>query len=198
MLTQVTENDSWDKDLKHKERLFVLHFCTDDLTFLNATASYKTVYKERDKATGQITERSNDVCEAASSRLMAKEKIKLAIAKLLSETQADLDEKNGYKLLRDLMVMADFNPAEIIDSNGILKKDLSELGELAKCVSAITPTKYGLKIDLVDRSKYMQMYLRYLNLIRPEIVVEEQLKVVQMVPKAKSVEEWNEIAGEKS
>ncbi|MBO7735112.1 MAG: hypothetical protein J6S67_21290 [Methanobrevibacter sp.] len=198
MLTQLTDNDSWDKDLKHKERLFVLHFCTDDLTFLNATASYKTVYKERDKATGQVIERSNEVCEAASSRLMAKEKIKHAIAKLLSETQADLDEKNGYKLLRDLMVMADFNPSDIIDSNGILKKDLSELGELAKCVSAITPTKYGLKIDLVDRAKYMQMYLRYLNLIRPEIVVEEQLKVVQMVPKSQSVEEWNKIAGEKS
>ena len=45
MLNQDESEERWDTDLKHKERLFVLHFCTDDLTFLNATQSYKSVYK---------------------------------------------------------------------------------------------------------------------------------------------------------
>ncbi len=194
-MLQQEEEKTWDVELKHKERLFVLHFCTDDLTFLNATASYKAVYKERDKRTGKIKERSNEVCEACSSRLMSREHIKIAVAKLLRESQADLDEKNGYKLLKDLMLLADFNPAEIVKANGTLTvKDLSQLGEKAKCIKSIEPTKFGLKIELVDRSKYMQMYLRYLNLIKPEVLVEEKLKVIEMVPKSASVEEWNKLA----
>lgn len=194
-MLQQEEEKTWDAGLKPKERLFVLHFCTDDLTFLNATASYKAVYKERDKRTRKIKDRSNKVCEACSSRLMSREHIKIAVAKLLRESQADLDEKNGYKLLKDLMLLADFNPAEIVKANGTLTvKDLSQLGEKAKCIKSIEPTKFGLKIELVDRSKYMQMYLRYLNLIKPEVLVEEKLKVIAMVPKSGSVEEWNKLA----
>lgn len=194
MLQQESEK-TWDNGLKHKERLFVLHFCTDDLTFLNATASYRAVYKERDKKTGQIKDRSSEVCEACSSRLMSREHIKIAVAKLLKESQADLDEKNGYKLLKDLMLLADFNPAEILKADGSLKvKSLADLGEKAKCIKSIEKTREGIKITLEDRAKFMQMYLRYLNLIKPEVLVEEQLKVVAMVPKAESVEEWNDYA----
>ena len=186
----------WDDGLKHKERLFVLHYCTDDATFLNATASYKCVYKDRDQKTGKVTDRSNEVCQSAASRLMAKDKIRTAVSKLLTLTQADLDEKNGYKLLHNLMMLADFNPADIVRGNGTLKvKNLAELGELAKCIEAIVPTRSGLKIQLADRSKYMQMMLRYLNLIKPEVLVAEQLKVVEVVPKSESVEEWNALAG---
>lgn len=197
MLTLDESEDRWDNGLKHKERLFVLHFCTDDLTFLNATQSYKAVYTERDKVTGKVTERSNEVCEAASSRLMGKAHIKKAVSKLLSETQADLDEKNGYKLLHNLKMLADYNPADILKADGSFTvKDLHELGELAKCISQIETTKKGFKVTLVDRSKYMQMYLKYLNLIKPEVMVAEQLKVVAMVPKAESVDEWNSYAAE--
>lgn len=197
MLTLDESEDRWDNGLKHKERLFVLHFCTDDLTFLNATQSYKAVYTERDKATGKVTERSNEVCEAASSRLMGKAHIKKAVSKLLSETQADLDEKNGYKLLHNLKMLADYNPADILKADGSFTvKDLHELGELAKCISQIETTKKGFKVTLVDRSKYMQMYLKYLNLIKPEVMVAEQLKVVAMVPKAGSIDEWNSYAAE--
>lgn len=195
MLNQDESEKRWDTDLKHKERLFVLHFCTDDLTFLNATASYKSVYKDRDKVTGQVTDRSNEVCEAASSRLMGRPHIKKAISKLLSDTQADLDERNGYKLLKNLMMLADYNPADIITADGTLQvKDIKDLGEQAKCISQIEFTKSGYKVILADRSKYIQMYLKYLNLIKPEIVVAEGLKVVAMPPKASSIEEWNELA----
>lgn len=197
MLVENQEEDRWDAGLKHKERLFVLHFCTDDLTFLNATQSYKSVYKERDKVTGQVMDRSNEVCEAASSRLMGKAHIKAAISKLLSETQADLDEKNGYKLLKNLMLLADYNPADILRADGSLKvKNLAELGELAKCISQIEYTKSGFKVILADRSKYIQMYLKYLNLIKPEVIVAEQLKVVELPTKANSIDAWNELAAE--
>ena len=195
MLNQDESEERWDIGLKHKERLFVLHFCTDDLTFLNATASYKSVYKDRDKATGKVTDRANEVCEAASSRLMGKAHIKKAISKLLNETQADLDERNGYKLLKNLMMLADYNPADILKADGTLQvKNLKDLGEMAKCISQIEYTKAGYKVTLADRSKYINMYLKYLNLIKPEVMVAEQLKVVAMVPKADSVEEWNAIA----
>ena len=195
MLENNESEERWDTGLKHKERLFVLHFCTDDLTFLNATQSYKSVYKDRDKLTGKVTERSAEVCEAASSRLMGKAHIKKAISKLLKETQADLDEKNGFKLLKNLMMLADYNPADILKADGTFKvKDLSELGELAKCVSQIEYTKKGFKVTLADRSKYISMYLKYLNLIKPEVVVAEGLKVVALPDKASSVDEWNTLA----
>lgn len=196
MLQENDQDNAWDDGLKSKERLFVLHFCTDDFTFLNATQSYKVVYKDKNRETGEVTERSNEVCQAAGSRLLSKPRIKKAVSKLLTETQADLDEKNGYKLLHNLMLLADYNPADILKADGSFTvKDLHELGELAKCISQIETTKKGFKVTLVDRSKYMQMYLKYLNLIKPEVMVAEQLKVVAMVPKAESVEAWNEIAG---
>lgn len=195
MLIQDESEKRWDAELKHKERLFVLHFCTDDLTFLNATASYKSVYKDRDKVTGKVTERSNEVCEAASSRLMGKAHIKKAISRLLKETQADLDERNGFKLLKNLMMLADYNPADILRADGSLKvKKLDELGDLAKCISQIEYTKAGFKVILADRSKYINMYLKYLNLIKPEIVVAEGLKVVALPDKAESIDEWNAMA----
>lgn len=196
-MLEVDESEArWDSGLKHKERLFVLHYCTDDFTFLNATASYKAVYKERDKVTGKVMDRSNEVCEAAASRLLSKEHIKRACSKLLTETQADLDEKNGYKLLKDLMLLAAYNPADIIDKKGKLKvKSIEELGDYAKCISQIEVTQNGVKVTLADRSKYMQMYLKYLNLIRPEVLVAEQLKVVAMVDKDNSIEAWNSRAG---
>ena len=196
-MLEIAENEArWDNGLKHKERLFVLHYCTDDLTFLNATASYKSVYKIRDKVTGKVTERSNEVCEAAASRLLSKDYIKRACSKLLTETQADLDEKNGFKLLKDLMLLAAYNPAEIIDKKGRLKvKSIEELGEYAKCISQIEVTREGVKVTLADRAKYMQMYLKYLNLIKPEVLVAEQLRVVAMVDKDNSIEAWNTRAG---
>ena len=191
------ENEArWDSELKHKERLFVLHYCTDDLTFLNGTASYKAVYKDRDKVTGKVTDRSNEVCESAASRLLGKQHIKKAVSKLLTETQADLDEKNGYKLLKDLMLLADYNPADIVTGKGVLKvKRIEELGELSKCIQQIIPTKFGLQIILADRSKYMQMYLKYLKLIKPEVLVAEGLKVIALPGKSESIDEWNAMAG---
>lgn len=192
MLELDESNDRWDEGLGRNERLFVLHYCTDDLTFLNATASYKSVYKDRNKVTGKVKDRSNEVCQAAASRLLAKDYIRKAVSKLLTQTQQDLDEKNSYRLLKDLMLLAAYNPADIVDGKGRLKvKNIEDLGELAKCISQIEMTKTGIKVTLVDRAKYIGMYLKYLNLIRPDVIVAEQLRVVAMVDKDDSVDAWN-------
>jgi hypothetical protein len=82
------------------------------------------------------------------------------------------------------MLLASYNPADIIDKRGRLKvKSIDELGEYAKCISQIEVTPNGVKVTLADRAKYIQMFLKYLNLIRPEVLVAEQLKVVAMVEK---------------
>lgn len=188
------EELSWDATVKGRERLFVLHYCTDDQTFLNATASYKAAYQKKDP-NGKIIKLDNATCETAASRLMKRERVKIAITRLLKMTQQDLDEKSVYKMLHDLVMYATYNPADLINANGELKtKDLKSLGELAKCITQVYQTKYGPRYVLADRSKYMTQLLQYLNIIRPEVVVDAQLPVIEMVQKAVDPESWNEIA----
>ena len=190
------QSDSWDYEIKGRERLFVLRYCTDSETFLNATASYRKVYSKTD-GNGKVIYLSREVCEAASSRMMKKERIRKACARLLRETQADVDERSQYQLLHDMLLYATYNPADIITSTGELKvKKLESLGELAKCVVEIFPTKYGYRVKLADRGKYMTQLMQYLDLIRPEASTGEQLKVIEMVSKAVSVDEWNRFAEE--
>ena len=198
MLDTLDDDGQWDYALKGKKRLFVLHYCTDSLTFLNATQAYKVVYKKRNEETGELEELSDEVCQACSSRLMQKDDVRLAIARLLKECQADLDEKNGYKLLKDLMILADYNPAEILNADGSLKvKNLAELGELAKCITGIVPTKNGPRFILADRTKFMAMYLQYLELVKPvDDAPDTALNVIEMVRKSVNPDEWNRFAQE--
>lgn len=190
------EEGTWDAGLKHRERLFVLHYCTDDETFLNASASYRKVYTKKDKSSGKIIVLSNEVSEACSSRLMQRQHIKIAIARLLKLTQAELDETNTYRILHDLIMYSTFNPADIVNSKGKLRKNLEDLGELAKCVEDIYPTQYGLRIKLIDRSKYMTQLLKYLELVREDTSIDATIPVIEMVRKAVNPEEWNAIAAE--
>lgn len=193
-MLQQEEEQNWDAEVKGRERLFVLHYCTDNSTFLNATASYKAAYQKFDKKTGKAIKLDNKVCEAASSRLLKRERVKLAISRLLKEAQVDVDEKTTYQILHDLFLFSDYNPAEIIKTDGTLKKDIKDLGELAKCITGVTQTKFGPKYSLIDRSKYLGMLLEYLKLVRPEIHIDAQLPVIEMVKKITDPEEWNKKA----
>lgn len=198
MLDTLEDDGKWDFALKGKRRLFVLHYCTDSLTFLNATKAYKAVYKKRNEKTGELEELSDEVCQTCSSRLMQKDDIRLAIARLLKECQADLDDKNGYQLLKDLMILADYNPADILNADGSLKvKSLSDLGDLAKCITGIVPTKNGARFILADRTKFMAMYLQYLELVKPVQESDDTaLNVIEMVEKSVNMEQWNKYAQE--
>lgn len=185
------QEEAWDENLKHRERLFVLHYCTDDECFLNATASYRATYTKKDRKTGALIIPDQTTCESAGSRLLRREKVKIAIKRLLALSQEDLDEKNTYKILNELAMLASYNPADILDKAGRLKvKNLSDLGEKAKCIAQITPTVAGIKYTLYDRNKALDKLVNYLNIVRPEQQIDVTLPIMEIAAKA-SPEDWN-------
>ena len=188
----------WDAGLKGKERLFVLRYCTDPDTFLNGTATYRKVYTRHNPITGKEEKLAKEVCQAAASRLLKKTEIRQACRMLLTETQADIDGKSQYQLLHDLVLYATYNPADIINADGTLKtKSLRSLGELAKCVTHIKQTKFGINITLADRGRYITQLLAYLDIVRPKSDDgDTELNVVELVRKSINVDDWNRIAEE--
>lgn len=197
MINPNEDDELWDAGLKGKERLFVLRYCTDSETFMNATATYRKVYTKINPQTGKEERLSKEVCQASASRLLKRPEIKAACAKLLRETQADIDQKASFQLLHDLLLFATYNPADIITAEGELKvKNLKSLGELAKCVVKIKQTKWGLDVTLADRGRYMAQLLQYLDIVRPEGEIENELNVVEMVRKCVNIEDWNRLAEE--
>ena len=70
------------------------------------------------------------------------------------------------------------------------------MGELAKCVTHIKQTKWGLDVSLADRGRYMTQLLQYLDIIRVEDdnKSDKTLNVVEMVKKCVNVDEWNSFA----
>ena len=198
MIDEVDEL-AWDANLKPKERIFVLHYCADEDSFLNATRSYQKAYQKKDKKTGEVLKELDvKTCEACGSRMYNRERVKLAIRKLLKITQEEHDETNTYRLLADIAALATFNPADVIDERGHLKGKLEELGEKAKFISQIEKTKFGIKVVLAERSKYIDLFMKYLNIVRPETQLEIKLPIVEIAPKAASIDDWNKKQEEKS
>lgn len=163
---------AWDDELTAKERNFVLFYCTHDLCFLNGTKSYQKAYRKFDKDKGEFNEPSDEVAAACSSRLLRKAKVKTAIGLLLKQTQVEIDEMNTYKILYMLDLLATYNPADILTSEGKFVKDIQDLGPLAYCIKSIE-RQYdkngdfiGVKINLADRDKYINMLTKYLSLVR--------------------------------
>lgn len=191
---QNAEPDAWDIDLRHKERLFVLHYCTDAECLFNATASYKAVYTKTNRVTGQTTAPAQGSCEVGGSRFLRRPRVRTAVRRLLRLVQTELDEESGYKVLRDVARLALYNPADIITSRGKLKcRSLDELGENAKAIEQIVPAGKTVSVKLADRSKYIALLLRYLELVRPETVQEVVLPVVEITPKVEEPDTWNKI-----
>lgn len=191
-LIQAEDETAWDAELKAKERIFVLHYCTNELCFLNATAAYRETYTKKDKKTGNLVIPEQSTCESNGSRLLKRDRVKAAIRKLLVITQEELDTNNTYKILQELALLASYNPADILDKAGRLKvKNLSDLGEKAKCIAQITPTMYGVKYTLYDRNKALDKLLNYLNIVKPEQQTDVILPIMEIVGKATDVESWN-------
>lgn len=162
----------WDDELTGKERSFVLFYCTHDLCFLNGTRAYKKAYRKYDKEKGEFNEPSDEVAAACSSRLLRKAKVKTAIGLLLKQTQVEIDEMNTYKILYMLDLLATYNPADILTTEGKFVKDIKDLGPLAYCIKSIE-RQYnkngdciGVKVNLADRDKYINMLAKYLSLVR--------------------------------
>lgn len=196
-LIQAENETAWDAELKAKERIFVLHYCTNELCFLNATAAYRETYTKKDRKTGKLVIPEQSTCEANGSRLLKRDRVKAAIRKLLVITQEELDTNNTYKILQELALLASYNPADILDKAGRLKvKNLSDLGEKAKCIAQITPTMYGVKYTLYDRNKALEKLLNYLSIVKPEQPVDVIMPIMEVAMKAQDVESWNKLQEE--
>lgn len=188
---------AWDEGLSLKHRLFCLHYCTNQEALFNATESYIRTYTKKDRKTGAVYTPDRESASASGSKLMKRQDIREACRKLLKLTQADLDEENVYKVINNLVTLAFFNPADVIQADGSLAvHDLHALGEKAKTIKQITQGPRGPQIELIDRTKYIDMLMKYLNIIRPEQQVEISLPVIEMVPK-QDKDTWNKQTEEK-
>ena len=188
-----SNDDKWDEGLKAKERLFCLYYCCDVETFLNATGSYRKAYTKFNRRKNKVESPDDKACESCGSRMRNKPRVSAAIRKLLAETQAEKDDENVYRVLEEISSLAFFNPAEIITGEGKLKgRSLAALGDKARAIAQIQPGKYGTVITLVNRTKYLELLSRYLELVRPEQQVDVTLPVIELPSKAQTDDEWNE------
>lgn len=197
------EQENWDSNVKGRQRLFVLFYCTDDVCLFNQSEAYRKAYSKKDKRTGNLEEPSDTTCQTNASRLMKQRNVRIAIKRLLKLAQADIDDEMVYKLLKEMALGATYNPADILDKNGkLVCKKLEDLGENAKMIAQITPTKFGTQYTLVNRSKYIEMLAKYFQLVKPETQVDIKLPVIEVTPKfaddanGTAVEKWN-LAAEK-
>jgi hypothetical protein len=191
-LIQADNESAWDAELKPKERLFALYYCTNDECFLNASAAYRETYTKTDRKSGNVVIPEQSTCEVNGSKLLKKERVKNAVRKLLVISQEDLDTSNTYRLLKELELLATYNPADILNKAGQLKvKKLDDLGEMAKCITQITPTQYGVKYTLYDRNKALDKLVNYLNIVRPEQQTDVILPIMEIASKAINAESWN-------
>ncbi len=170
---------AWDDELRGKQRLFVLFYCTDAECFLNGTKAYSKAYPD---CTG------SDAAAVSASKMLRKAKVKTAIRHLLRIARDDLDDKMIHKLLHQYEVLSFYNPADIITaSGGLIVDDLKELGELAMCVEGIE-TKVNQAgqytvIKLVNRFKAMEALAKYLKLIKPDVEIDVSMPVVYLEDK---------------
>jgi len=148
----------WWEGLTGKRKLFVEYYCTDKTCFCKATAAYIKAYGNNNESSIQ----SN------SSRLMRDPVVKKAINLLLRSRQNEEDEITEYQVLDFIKKLAFYNPADIIDGDGNLKKKFDELGDEARFIVGFKKNRYGKEIKLFDRTKAIELLCNYLNLTRPE------------------------------
>lgn len=186
---------AWDEEIKGRQRLFVLNYCTSELFFMNGRQAYIAAYtKIKD---GKPVKPKEETADVNASRLLSNAKVKNAAAKLLAELQPDVDRDNSYKLLHDLFLQATYNPADIIDSKGRLKvKRFEDLGDMAKCVEQIEPSQYGLKVKLASRKFAQDKLLKYYDLVREMPEIAAALPVVYLSQKEETLEDWNKKYGD--
>lgn len=193
---QELDSDNWDIDLKQKQRLFVLYYCTDFECWLNGTRSYKKAYRKINRATGEYEEPGDNTAAVQAHKILRNAKVKRAIKALLRLTQADIDEENIYRILHLYGILATFNPADIVKTDGTLTvENLADLGELAVCVKQITRHKskdgsFYSSVVLQDRDKALAALAHYLNLVRSDDV-QQAVNNIVLLPDVKSAQEFN-------
>ena len=197
---EAEKEKAWDEGLKGSHRLFLLELVTNEDHFLDPKEAYKQAFRKKDRQTKNWKYPTDAAASVSASKLMKKPKIRQALRLLLQSVRPELDEENIEKALHEVAVLAFFNPAEILTDDGSLVKPLKELGDKARCIAQIRNTKYGTEYVLADRSKYLEILCRYLNIVRPEQQKEIQLQVVEVAAKITgngikdAVDAWNDYA----
>lgn len=177
----------WDAGLKRKERLFVLEMCESSKFFMDPWKAYQEIHPDA----------TVDSCKKAVKRMWDKGKVPKALQRLLQQQQPEKDQIDVYKILHETELLAFYNPADIIDNDGFLKKPIAELGDLAKVIKNIKPSKHGPIVELEDRYKYVELLCKYLNIVRQTNLSEVTLQVVEVAPKTvgngliDAVDVWN-------
>jgi hypothetical protein len=180
---------SWDDALKGKRRLFVLYYCAREDCFLKPIKAYQKAYAK--KRGSELEEPNYNTAATNSWKLMQRPEIKEAIRKRLRAVQDEIDEETRYRVLQMYQTLALYDPADIIDKNGALKikgEDLSELGELSKCIAGVVEKKsdkgtINYEIKLVDRFKALEGIAKYLELIKPDGGTTVNVPVMLINPK---------------
>jgi hypothetical protein len=183
------ELTNWDAALKGKRRLFVLYYCAREDCFLKPIEAYQKAYAK--KRGSELEEPNYNTAATNSWKLMQHPEIKEAIRRRLRVVQDEIDEETRYRVLQMYQTLALYNPADIINKHGELKikgEDLSELGELAKCIAGIVEKKsdkgrVSYEIKLADRFKALEGIAKYLELIRPDVETTVNVPVIMINPK---------------
>lgn len=180
------KEEAWQEGLPRREVLFVENFCMNPRCFLNATEAYRITF---DKGANKVVS-----CATAGCRMANRPRVRRAIKMLLADRQRTVDVVTTHKVLDIIRTVATTSPAELMDDSGRMRP-LSELGDKAMCITDVIPTESGLKPVLAKRERYLELFMRYANLVREEVKIDVTLPVVEVVPKAADADEWNEANG---
>lgn len=176
-------NDSWTEGLKPREQRLVVDYVLNGCVIkpeLGGYKSYSSIKKFINSERGRLAVR------AYCNYFFDKERDTVKL-----------------QLLKIYMQRAFFNPAEIINAKGMLKKehegDLKKLGDKAYCIDGIKVSTQSLEIKLCDRDKAMEFIAKLFD-IYGENEPEKELNykpVFEMTDEERDleIEELNKKAG---
>jgi phage terminase small subunit len=161
--------------LTPKQQIFISEYCNNG--FNGTQAAIKAGYSKNT---------AKQIAAENLSKLYFKEAIKKYLDEVLSQYKNTLE----YEIIQTYKILAFYNPDDIITKQGKLKKDLSELGDLAKVVTGIEVSysatgKKKIKIKLADRENALKQLANYMNLIKDgdtnnvNIITIDQLKAIK-------------------
>lgn len=179
----MTIQDLREYKLKPRQRLFCLYYAAgDNVTSLNAKESYKKAYTKNGK------EPEDKYATDQGNMLLKNEEVSRCIQHILRNAQAQTDTFNSYTTLKTINTCSNYNIADYLDDKGLLKLQLSEMGEMAKAIEEVIPVfdgegKFlGLKVKFCKRERFIEIMMKYLELIRPEDIQNNESSIIYVNP----------------
>jgi hypothetical protein len=154
-----------------RQKRFIEAYCFNPETRLDPIRSYMLVYAIKDRR----------MASTAAAQLMRKQVISQAITDKLQTLQPAIDTQDLYQVIDMLRTLSLYNPLDVVNSKGqLLPRE--DIGRLSCTISRITTykDKQGndvTNIQFVDRIKALDLYARYLDLIKPRSDVSIDLHV---------------------